>query len=278
GAGLGHHPLHGLDHLQGIPSALRKGPRAGAPVPEDRRQRADGRRTRSRSSRALKPYFEDYHKLKYTNDAIEAAVQLSSRYIHDRKLPDKAIDVIDESGCGADAGVGEQAQEDHRYQGNRDHDRDHGADSAQERVEGRCRGAQASRADLEARGVRSGQGDRGAVSVDQAGARGPARTGEADRLLPVLGSHRRRQDRGGEATRGVAGRRTDPLRHVGIHGAHTVSRLIGAPPGYVGFDQGGLLTDGVDQHPHCVVLLDEIEKAHPDLYNVLLQIMDHGKL
>jgi ATP-dependent Clp protease ATP-binding subunit ClpA len=74
------------------------------------------------------------------------------------------------------------------------------------------------------------------------------------------------------------GVRIAALRHVRIHGAHTVSRLIGAPPGYVGFDQGGLLTDGVDQHPHCVLLLDEIEKAHPDLFNILLQVMDHGKL
>ena len=91
--------------------------------------------------KGLKPYFEDYHRLKYTNEAIEAAVQLSSRYIHDRKLPDKAIDVIDEVRRGADAGRREQAQEDDRHQGNRDHDRDHGADPAQERVEGRCRGA-----------------------------------------------------------------------------------------------------------------------------------------
>ena len=95
--------------------------------------------------KGLKPYFEEYHKLKYTNEAIKAAVELSSRYIHDRKLPDKAIDVIDEVGRGADAAAGEPAQEDDRHQGNRDHDRDDGADSAQDGVEGRCRGAAASR-------------------------------------------------------------------------------------------------------------------------------------
>ena len=99
--------------------------------------------------KGLKPYFEEYHKLKYTNEAIKAAVELSSRYIHDRKLPDKAIDVIDEIGRGADAAAGEPAQEDDRHQGNRDHDLDHGAHSAEDRVEGRCRGAPASRADAE---------------------------------------------------------------------------------------------------------------------------------
>ena len=116
------------------------------------------------------------------------------------------------------------------------------------------------------------------ASVDQAGARRLARAGEADRLLPVLGPDRRRQDRGGAPARrslGVELIRFDMSEYME---RHTVSRLIGAPPGYVGFDQGGLLTDGVDQHPHCVLLLDEIEKAHPDLFNILLQVMDHGKL
>jgi ATP-dependent Clp protease ATP-binding subunit ClpA len=109
-----------------------------------------------------------------------------------------------------------------------------------------------------------------------------ARAGCANRrsrsALPVLRPDRRRQDRGGQAARaslGVELLRFDMSEYME---RHTVSRLIGAPPGYVGFDQGGLLTDGVDQHPHCVLLLDEIEKAHPDLFNILLQVMDHGKL
>ena len=169
--------------------------------------------------KGLKPYFEDYHKLKYTSEAIKAAVELSARYIHDRKLPDKAIDVIDEFGRGADAAAGEPAQEDDRHQGDRDDHRHHGADSAKDRVEGRCRGAPASRADAQDRGLRPGQGDRGAVGFDQARPRGPARAGEADRLLPVLGTDRRRQDRGGQAAFEGARRRADPLRHVGIHGA-----------------------------------------------------------
>ncbi len=169
--------------------------------------------------RGLKPYFEDYHKLKYTNDAIKAAVELSARYIHDRKLPDKAIDVIDEVRCGADAAAREQAQEDHRHQGDRDHDRDHGADSAKDRVEGRCGGAAAPGADAQDHGLRAGPGNHGAVGVDQAGAGRLARARETDRLLPVLRSDRRRQDRGGQAARGCARRRAHPLRHVGVHGA-----------------------------------------------------------
>ena len=120
---------------------------------------------------------------------------------------------------GADAAAGEPAQEDDRHQGDRDHHRHHGADSAEDRVEGRRRGAAASRPDPQARGLRPGQGDRGAVGLDQARARRPARAGEADRLLPVLGPDRRRQDRGGQAARRRARRRADPLRHVGIHGA-----------------------------------------------------------
>ena len=169
--------------------------------------------------KGLKPYFEDYHKLQYTNEAIKAAVELSSRYIHDRKLPDKAIDVIDEIGRGADAAARRPAQEDHRHQGDRDHHRHHGADSAEGGVEGRRRGAAPSRRDAQARRLRPGQGDRGAVGVDQACPRRPARAGKADRLLSVLRSDRRRQDRSGAAACSHARRRAHPLRHVGIHGA-----------------------------------------------------------
>ena len=169
--------------------------------------------------KGLKPYFEDYHKLRYTNEAIKAAVELSSRYIHDRKLPDKAIDVIDEFGRGADAAAGRQAQAHDRHQGDRDHDRHHGADSAEGGVEGRRRGAPAPGGDAQARGLRPGQGDRSAVRLDQARPRRPARAGEADRLLSVLGADRRRQDRGGAAACRLARRRDHPLRHVGIHGA-----------------------------------------------------------
>jgi ATP-dependent Clp protease ATP-binding subunit ClpA len=119
----------------------------------------------------------------------------------------------------------------------------------------------------------------GAGRRHQAGARRPARAGKADRLLPVLRPHRRRQDRSRRAARQhrwASSCCASTCRNT--WSATRSRRLIGAPPGYVGFDQGGLLTDGVDQHPHCVLLLDEIEKAHPDLFNILLQVMDHGKL
>ena len=229
--------------------------------------------------KGLKPYFESYHKLKYTNEAVKAAVELSARYIHDRKLPDKAIDVIDESGAAQMLLPESRRKKTIGTQGDRDHDRHHGADPAKDRVEERRRGAAAPRPDAQDHGVWPGQGDRGARPCHQARPRRAARAGEADRLLPVLRADRRRQDRGGQATR----RRASAVELIRFDMSeymerHTVSRLIGAPPGYVGFDQGGLLTDGVDQHPHCVLLLDEIEKAHPDLFNVLLQIMDHGKL
>ena len=229
--------------------------------------------------KGLKPYFEAYHKLKYTNEAVKAAVELSARYIHDRKLPDKAIDVIDESGAAQmllpesrrKKTIGIKEIETTIATMARIPPKTVSKDDAAV--------LQHLEHDAQDRGLRPGQGDRGAVGVDQACPRGPARAGEADRLLPVLGPDRRRQDRGGQAawpsSLGVHMIRFDMSEYME---RHTVSRLIGAPPGYVGFDQGGLLTDGVDQHPHCVLLLDEIEKAHPDLFNVLLQIMDHGKL
>ena len=186
-AGLGHDPLHGLDHLQGIPPAFREGPRAGAAVPEDRHQRADGR-GRDRDPQGPQAVFRGLSpaEIHQRGDRGRGAAVLA---LHPRPQAAGQGDRRDRRiRRGADAGRREQAQEDHRHQGNRDHDRDDGADSAEERVEGRCRGAQASRADPEARGVRPGQGDRVAVGVDQAGARRPARAGEADRLLSVLRS------------------------------------------------------------------------------------------
>ena len=159
GAGVGHDPLHGLDDLQGIPPAFREGPRAGAPVPEDRRQRADGGR-RDRDPQGPEALFrglppaEIHQRGDRGGGAIVVALHPRPQAAGQGDRRDRRV------GRGADAGRREQAQEDHRHQGDRDHDRDHGADSAQERVEGRCRGAQASRADAEARGVRPGQGDR----------------------------------------------------------------------------------------------------------------------
>ena len=228
--------------------------------------------------KGLKPYFEEYHKLKYTNEAIKAAVELSSRYIHDRKLPDKAIDVIDESGAAQmllpesrrkktiglkeiettistmarippktvskdDAAVLQHLEQTLKTTV-------YGQDKAIESLSASIKLARA--------GLREPEKPIGCYLFS--GPTGVGKTEVAKQLAAALGVELIRFDMSEYMER------------------HTVSRLIGAPPGYVGFDQGGLLTDGVDQHPHCVLLLDEIEKAHPDLFNVLLQVMDHGKL
>ena len=229
--------------------------------------------------KGLKPYFEDHHDIRYTADAIKSAVDLS-RALHPRPQAARQGDRRDRrGGRGAAPAAREPAAQDHHLEGDRGgggEDRPH---PAEERLQGRRRGAEGPRQPPEARGVRPGQGDRGAGLGDQARPRRPARAGEADRQLPVHRPDRRRQDRGGQAAApacsGVELLRFDMSEYME---KHTVSRLIGAPPGYVGFDQGGLLTDGVDQHPHCVLLLDEMEKAHPDVYNILLQVMDNGKL
>ena len=189
--------------------------------------------------KGLKPYFEEYHKLKYTSEAIKAAVELSSRYIHDRKLPDKAIDVIDEIRCGADAAARKPAQEDDRNQGNRDDNLDDGADTAEDGVEGRCRGAAASRADARRRVVygqdKAIEALSASIKLARAGLRepekpigcylfsGPTGVGKTEVAKQLAAS---------------LGRRADPLRHVGIHGtAHRfapdrrASRLCRLRPG-----------------------------------------------
>ncbi len=229
--------------------------------------------------KGLKPYFEEFHKIRYTNEALKAAVELSARYIHDRKLPDKAIDVIDETGAAQMLLAGAQAQEDHRPEGNRGDHRHHGARAAQDRLEGRRRGARPSRRDLEARRLWPGQGDRGA-DLARSSSPAPACATRKSRSAAICSparpaSARRKSRASSPSSLGIELVRFDMSEYME---RHTVSRLIGAPPGYVGFDQGGLLTDAIDQHPHCVLLLDEIEKAHPDLFNILLQVMDHGKL
>jgi len=228
--------------------------------------------------KGLKPYFEDYHRLRYTNEAIKAAVDLSVRYIHDRKLPDKAIDVIDESGAAQmllpesrrkkTIGVKEieitiatmarvppktVSKDDAEVLGNLETTLKrvvYGQDKALEALSSAIKLARA--------GLREPEKPIGSYLFS--GPTGVGKTEVARQLAASLGVPIHRFDMSEYMER------------------HTVSRLIGAPPGYVGFDQGGLLTDNVDQTPHCVLLLDEIEKAHPDLFNILLQVMDHGKL
>src|ERR1700736_5733661 len=228
--------------------------------------------------KGLKPYFEDYHHIRYTNDAIKTAVELSARYIHDRKLPDKAIDVIDETGASQmllpesrrkktisvkeiETTIATMARIPPKTVSKDDAEVLQHLDETLHRVVyGQDKAIQqlSSAIKLARAGLREPEKPIGCYLFS--GPTGVGKTEVAKQLAALLGVELIRFDMSEYMER------------------HTVSRLIGAPPGYVGFDQGGLLTDGVDQHPHCVLLLDEIEKAHPDLFNVLLQIMDHGKL
>ena len=228
--------------------------------------------------KGLRPYFEEFHKLKYTDEALTAAVELSARYISDRKLPDKAIDVIDETGASQML-----VPEDQRK-----------AIIDVEDIEttiasiARIPPKSVSKSDAELlssleqslKTVVFGQDQAitalsSAIKLARAGLREPEKPIGSYLFTGPTGVGKTEVAKQLADTLGVELLRFDMSEYME---RHTVSRLIGAPPGYVGFDQGGLLTDGVDQHPHCVVLLDEIEKAHPDLYNILLQVMDHGKL
>ncbi len=226
----------------------------------------------------LKPYFEEHHDLRYTHDAIKAAVELSARYIHDRKLPDKAIDVIDEAGAAQhlfteakrrktigtkeiEAVIAKIARIPPKTVSKDDAEVLRDLEKSLKRVvfgQGKAIEALSSAIKLARAGLREPEKPIGNYLF--AGPTGVGKTEVAKQLASVLGVELIRFDMSEYMEK------------------HAVSRLIGAPPGYVGFDQGGMLTDGVDQHPHCVLLLDEIEKAHPDVYNILLQVMDHGKL
>jgi ATP-dependent Clp protease ATP-binding subunit ClpA len=226
----------------------------------------------------LRSAFEEHHKVKYTPDAIKAAVELSSRYINDRKQPDKAIDVIDEVGASQmlvppakrkkiitpkeiEAVIATMARippksvstDDKKVLGTLETDLKRVVFGQDKAIEVLSSAIKLSRAGLR-------DPDKPIGNYLFSGPTGVGKTEVARQLASILGIPLQRFDMSEYMER------------------HSVSRLIGAPPGYVGYDQGGLLTDAVDQQPHCVLLLDEIEKAHPDLFNILLQVMDHGKL
>ncbi len=226
----------------------------------------------------LKSYFEEFHDVRFTNDALKTAVELSARYMGDRKLPDKAIDVIDEAGAQM------------RLMPTSKRKKTIGVKEVEGVVATMARIPPKSVSKDDTQALKTLPVDLGrvvfgqqaaidrlstAIKLSRAGLRepnkpigsylfsGPTGVGKTEvtkQLADILGVELLRFDMSEYMER------------------HAVSRLIGAPPGYVGFDQGGLLTDSVDQHPHCVLLLDEIEKAHPDLFNILLQVMDNGTL
>ncbi len=228
--------------------------------------------------RGLKPIFEEHHEIRYTQEAIKSAVELAARYIHDRKLPDKAIDVIDEAGAAQhllpdskrrktitakeiEAVVAKIARIPPKSVSKDDSAVLKDLEASLKRVVfGQDEAIEALSASIKLARAGLREPEKPIGNYLFAGPTGVGKTEVANQLASTLG---------------VKLLRFDMSEYME---KHAVSRLIGAPPGYVGFDQGGLLTDGVDQDPHCVLLLDEIEKAHPDVFNILLQVMDHGKL
>ncbi|AMG75795.1 ATP-dependent Clp protease ATP-binding subunit ClpA [Sphingopyxis granuli] len=226
----------------------------------------------------LREAFESHHNVKYTADAINAAVELSARYINDRKLPDKAIDVIDEVGAmqmlvppskrrktitakEIEAVIATMARIPPKSVSSDDKKVLESLETDLKRVvfgQNTAIEVLASAIKLSRAGLRDPEKPIGNYLFS--GPTGVGKTEVAKQLAALLGIPLQRFDMSEYMER------------------HSVSRLIGAPPGYVGYDQGGLLTDAIDQNPHCVLLLDEIEKAHPDLFNILLQVMDNGRL
>ena len=228
--------------------------------------------------KGLRSRYEEHHNVKYTDAALSSAAELSARHINGSHLPDKAIDVMDEAGARARLMPEADRPDQIRPPLIEEVVRQDGADPAQERVDDRSRQAAEPGDRLKRVIYGTGRRHRSDRHGHQAVARRPRQPREADGQLPLRRPHRRRQDRAGQAagqTMGVEFIRFDMSEYM----RSTRCRVSSAPPpGYVGFDQGGLLTDAVNKHPHCVLLLDEIEKAHPDLFNILLQVMDHATL
>ena len=228
--------------------------------------------------KGLKSRFEEHHNVKYAVAALQAAAELSAKYINDRHLPDKAIDVIDEAGAAqrilppskrkkiiSKSEVEDIVAKIARIPPANVSNDDRGKLKTLDRDLKNVVFGQDKAIDMLASAVKMarsglGKGDKPIGSFLFSGPTGVGKTEAAKQLAYIMGIDLIRFDMSEYMER------------------HAVSRLIGAPPGYVGFDQGGLLTEAVTKKPHCVLLLDEIEKAHPDIFNVLLQVMDHGAL
>ncbi len=222
----------------------------------------------------LRDRYEEHHGVRYTAPAIRAAVDMSARYLRDRKLPDKAIDLLDEAGAAVslrgakrvtvpdlEAVLATMAQIPVRS------------------VKGNDR-EQLQRLEQELKQVIFGQDEAierlvGAIKVSRAGLRDPQKPVGSFLLTGPTGVGKTEVAKQLAEALGIAFLRFDMSEYME---PHSVSRLVGAPPGYVGFDRGGLLTEQVSENPHAVLLLDEVEKAHPDIFNILLQVMDHGTL
>ncbi|OGV78098.1 MAG: ATP-dependent Clp protease ATP-binding subunit ClpA [Methylotenera sp. RIFCSPLOWO2_02_FULL_45_14] len=228
--------------------------------------------------KGLKSRFEEHHSVKYTASALTTAAELSAKYINDRHLPDKAIDVIDEAGAAQrilpkskqKKTIGNKEIEDiiakiARIPPKNISNDDRSALKTLERdlkavVFGQDKAIEALTSAVKMARSGLGQGNKPIGSFLFSGPTGVGKTEVAKQLAYIMGIELIRFDMSEYMER------------------HAVSRLIGAPPGYVGFEQGGLMTEAITKHPYCVLLLDEIEKAHPDIFNILLQVMDHGTL